>query len=59
MPPAPRPAPFGTDLATEVRQGTAPLDAAAATGVGHVVFASATNADRSTAALYTESEDGP
>ncbi|MEU7090465.1 hypothetical protein [Kitasatospora aureofaciens] len=51
--------PFGTDLATEVRQGTALLDAAAATGGGHVVFTSATNADRSTAALYAESEDGP
>ncbi|CAM5318222.1 NmrA-like domain-containing protein OS=Kitasatospora aureofaciens OX=1894 GN=GCM10010502_25970 PE=4 SV=1 [Kitasatospora aureofaciens] len=59
MPPAPRAVPFGTDLATEVRQGTALLDAAAATGVGHVVFTSATNADRSTAALYAESEDGP
>ncbi|MER6299459.1 NmrA/HSCARG family protein [Kitasatospora sp. NPDC001539] len=40
--------PFGTDLDTEVRQGTALLDAAAATGVRHVVLTSATNADRST-----------
>ncbi|MFJ8621430.1 NmrA/HSCARG family protein [Kitasatospora sp. NPDC093550] len=40
--------PFGTDLDTEVRQGTALLDAAATTGVRHVLFTSATNADRST-----------
>ncbi|MFG2847068.1 NmrA/HSCARG family protein [Kitasatospora sp. NPDC048296] len=40
--------PFGTELDTEVRQGIALLDAAAAAGVRHVVFTSATNADRST-----------
>ncbi|MFF9641895.1 NmrA family NAD(P)-binding protein [Kitasatospora aureofaciens] len=48
--------PFGTDLDTEVRQGTALLDAAAATGVGHVVFTSATNADRSTGIPHFDSK---
>ncbi|MER7582432.1 NmrA family NAD(P)-binding protein [Kitasatospora sp. NPDC097691] len=40
--------PFGADLDTEVRQGAALLDTAAAAGVRHVLFTSAANADRST-----------
>ncbi|MBD0673765.1 NmrA family protein [Streptomyces sp. CBMA156] len=49
--------PFGTDLDTEIRQGTALLDAARAAGtVRHVVFSSATNADRSTGIPHFESK---
>ncbi|WBP86052.1 NmrA/HSCARG family protein [Kitasatospora cathayae] len=49
--------PFGTDLDTEVRQGIALLDAAAATtGLRHVVFTSATNADRSTGIPHFDSK---
>ncbi|MFJ9771391.1 NmrA/HSCARG family protein [Kitasatospora sp. NPDC101157] len=48
--------PFGTDLDTEVRQGSALLDAAAAAGVRHVVFTSATNADRSTGIPHFDSK---
>ena len=40
--------PFGTDLDTEVRQAVALLDRAKAAGVGHIVYTSATNADRAT-----------
>lgn len=40
--------PFGTDLDTEVRQAVALIDHAAAAGVGHIVYTSATNADRAT-----------
>ncbi|MEV7599274.1 NmrA family NAD(P)-binding protein [Kitasatospora sp. NPDC089797] len=48
--------PFGTDPDTEVRQGTALLDAAAAAGVRHVVLTSATNADRSTGIPHFDSK---
>ncbi|MET8540372.1 NmrA family NAD(P)-binding protein [Kitasatospora sp. NPDC004799] len=49
--------PFGTDLDTEVRQGIALLDAArAAATVRHVVFTSATNADRSTGIPHFDSK---
>ncbi|GIG67907.1 NmrA/HSCARG family protein [Phytomonospora endophytica] len=40
--------PFGTDLDTEVRQSVTLLDRAKAAGVGHIVYTSATNADRAT-----------
>ncbi|MFD5461624.1 NmrA/HSCARG family protein [Kitasatospora sp. NPDC127059] len=49
--------PFGTDLDTEVRQGIALLDAARAAGtVRHIVFTSATNADRSTGIPHFDSK---
>ncbi|MFJ9445394.1 NmrA/HSCARG family protein [Kitasatospora sp. NPDC101235] len=49
--------PFGTDLDTEVRQGTALLDAARLVGsVRHVVFTSAANADRSTGIPHFDSK---
>nr|BFD94333.1 NmrA/HSCARG family protein [Kitasatospora sp. Xyl93] len=49
--------PFGTDPDTEVRQGIALLDAARAAGtVRHVVFTSATNADRSTGIPHFDSK---
>ncbi|MFE4357885.1 NmrA/HSCARG family protein [Kitasatospora sp. NPDC056800] len=49
--------PFGTDLGVEVRQATALLDAARAVGsVRHVVFTSATNADRSTGIPHFDSK---
>ncbi|WP_049651045.1 NmrA/HSCARG family protein [Kitasatospora sp. MY 5-36] len=49
--------PFGTDLGVEVRQATAVLDAARAVGsVRHVVFTSATNADRSTGIPHFDSK---
>ncbi|GAA1251104.1 NmrA/HSCARG family protein [Kitasatospora nipponensis] len=49
--------PFGTDLATEVRQGVALLDAAQATaGLRHVVLTSATNADRGTGIPHFDSK---
>lgn len=48
--------PFGTDLETEVRQGMALLDAAAAAGVRHVLLTSATNADRSTGIPHFDSK---
>ncbi|MFJ4187157.1 NmrA/HSCARG family protein [Kitasatospora sp. NPDC089509] len=49
--------PFGTDLDTEIRQGTALLDAAAATdSVRHVVLTSASNADRSTGIPHFDSK---
>ncbi|HEY1179887.1 MAG TPA: NmrA/HSCARG family protein [Phytomonospora sp.] len=40
--------PFGTDLDTEVRQSRTLLDRAKAAGIGHIVYTSATNADRDT-----------
>ncbi|GLZ77275.1 hypothetical protein Afil01_20820 [Actinorhabdospora filicis] len=40
--------PFGTDLDTEIRQGRVLFAAAKAAGVAHVVYTSATNADRAT-----------
>ncbi|HUR09342.1 MAG TPA: NmrA family NAD(P)-binding protein [Nonomuraea sp.] len=48
--------PFGTDIATEVRQGKALLDAAAAAGLGHVVLTSAAHADRDTGVPHYESK---
>ncbi|MFF7751716.1 NmrA/HSCARG family protein [Streptomyces sp. NPDC007971] len=49
--------PFGTDTATEVRQGKALLDAAVAEGVGHIVFTSAAHADRGTGIPHYDSKD--
>ncbi|MFF7969830.1 NmrA family NAD(P)-binding protein [Streptomyces sp. NPDC007905] len=49
--------PFGTDTATEVRQGRALLDAAAAARVGHIVFTSAAQADRGTGIPHYDSKD--
>ena len=48
--------PFGTDTATETRQGKALIDAAAAAGVTHVVFTSAAHADRGTGVPHYESK---
>ncbi|MEV6838248.1 NmrA/HSCARG family protein [Streptomyces sp. NPDC051133] len=48
--------PFGTDTATEVRQGKALVDAAAEAGLGHIVFTSAAHADRRTGVPHYESK---
>ncbi|MFF0433324.1 NmrA family NAD(P)-binding protein [Streptomyces sp. NPDC004327] len=48
--------PFGTDTATETRQGAALVDAAAAAGVGHTVFTSAAHADRDTGVPHYDSK---
>lgn len=48
--------PFGTDIATEVRQGKTLIDAAAAAGLGHVVFTSAAHADRATGVPHYDSK---
>jgi uncharacterized protein YbjT (DUF2867 family) len=48
--------PFGTDLATEVRQGKALVDAAAAAGLGHIVLTTAAHADRGTGVPHYESK---
>ncbi|MFE1880330.1 NmrA/HSCARG family protein [Streptomyces diastatochromogenes] len=48
--------PFGTDTATEVRQGRTLLDAAAAARVGHIVFTSAAHADRDTGIPHYDSK---
>ncbi|WP_333777496.1 NmrA/HSCARG family protein [Streptomyces sp. IBSBF 3136] len=48
--------PFGTDTATEVRQGRALLDAAAAARIGHIVFTSAAHADRGTGIPHYDSK---
>ncbi|MCC9309728.1 NmrA/HSCARG family protein [Kitasatospora sp. RB6PN24] len=49
--------PFRTDLETEVRQGTALLDAARTAGtVAHIVFTSATNADLGTGIPHFDSK---
>ncbi|MEU1820123.1 NmrA/HSCARG family protein [Streptomyces roseifaciens] len=48
--------PFGTDTATETRQGEALVDAAAAARLGHIVFTSAAHADRSTGVPHYESK---
>ncbi|GAB2730842.1 NmrA family NAD(P)-binding protein [Kitasatospora kifunensis] len=49
--------PFGTDFATETAQGIGLLDAAVAGGtVEHVVFTSATNADRATGIPHFDSK---
>ncbi|GHI04030.1 NmrA family protein [Streptomyces cellostaticus] len=49
--------PFGTDTATEVRQGKTLLDAAAAARTGHIVFTSAAHADRGTGIPHYDSKD--
>ncbi|CAM5705093.1 MULTISPECIES: NmrA/HSCARG family protein [Streptomyces] len=48
--------PFGTDTRTEVRQGTALVDAAAGARLGHVVLTSAAHADRGTGVPHFESK---
>ena len=48
--------PFGTDTATEVGQGTALVDAAAAARLGHVVLTTAAHADRGTGVPHYESK---
>ncbi|MEU1307972.1 NmrA/HSCARG family protein [Streptomyces cinnamoneus] len=48
--------PFGTDIATETRQGKTLVDAAAAARLGHVVFTSAAHADRGTGVPHYESK---
>jgi uncharacterized protein YbjT (DUF2867 family) len=48
--------PFGTDLDTEIRQGVAAVDAAVRAGVRHIVFTSATNADRATGIPHFDSK---
>lgn len=48
--------PFGTDTATEVRQGRTLVDAAAAARLGHVVLTSAAHADRATGVPHYESK---
>ncbi|MET8766580.1 NmrA/HSCARG family protein [Streptomyces sp. NPDC004658] len=48
--------PFGTGTGTEVRQGTALVDAAAGARLGHVVLTSAAHADRGTGVPHFESK---
>ncbi|PJJ00194.1 uncharacterized protein YbjT (DUF2867 family) [Streptomyces sp. 2333.5] len=48
--------PFGTDTATEVRQGKALVDATAEARLGHIVFTSAAHADRRTGVPHYESK---
>ncbi|MFJ6351128.1 NmrA/HSCARG family protein [Streptomyces sp. NPDC092046] len=48
--------PFGTDTATEMRQGEALVDAAASAGVGHLVLTSAAHADRGTGVPHYDSK---
>ncbi|MFJ2824299.1 NmrA/HSCARG family protein [Streptomyces toxytricini] len=48
--------PFGTDPATETRQGRALVDAAAAAGIRHTVYASAAHADRGTGIPHYDSK---
>ncbi|MEV6118129.1 NmrA/HSCARG family protein [Streptomyces sp. NPDC052109] len=48
--------PFGTDTATEVRQGRALVDAAVAARLGHVVLTSAAHADRGTGVPHYDSK---
>jgi uncharacterized protein YbjT (DUF2867 family) len=48
--------PFGTDLDTEIRQGVTAVDAAVRAGVAHIVFTSATNADRATGIPHFDSK---
>ncbi|MEU1009441.1 NmrA/HSCARG family protein [Streptomyces sp. NPDC005890] len=48
--------PFGTDTHTEIRQGTALVDAAAGARLGHVVLTSAAHADRGTGIPHYESK---
>ncbi|MEV5208869.1 NmrA/HSCARG family protein [Micromonospora sp. NPDC053740] len=48
--------PFGSDLATEVRQGRALIDAAAAAGLSHLVLTTVAHADRDTGVPHYESK---
>ncbi|MFD9484806.1 NmrA/HSCARG family protein [Streptomyces sp. NPDC059991] len=48
--------PFGTDTATEIRQGKALVDAAALARLGHIVFTSAAHADRDTGVPHYQSK---
>ncbi len=48
--------PFGTDIATEVRQGKTLVDAAATARLGHIVFTSAAHADRGTGIPHYDSK---
>ncbi|MGY0233805.1 NmrA/HSCARG family protein [Longispora urticae] len=48
--------PFGTDPATEVRQGRAAVDAAVRAGVGQLVFSSVAHADRATGVPHFDSK---
>ncbi|MFC5188151.1 NmrA/HSCARG family protein [Actinomadura harenae] len=48
--------PFGTDPATETRQGKALVDAASDARLGHVVFTSVAHADRGTGIPHYESK---
>jgi len=48
--------PFGTDAATEVRQGAAVIDAATRSGVEQVVFSSVAHADRATGVPHFDSK---
>jgi uncharacterized protein YbjT (DUF2867 family) len=48
--------PFGTDLDTEIRQAVAAIDAAERAGVRHIVYTSATNADRDTGIPHFDSK---
>ncbi|QUQ71928.1 NmrA/HSCARG family protein [Kutzneria sp. CA-103260] len=48
--------PFGTDLDTEIRHGVDAVDAAVRAGVGHIVYTSATNADRGTGIPHFDSK---
>ncbi|MFI9381605.1 NmrA family NAD(P)-binding protein [Kutzneria sp. NPDC052558] len=48
--------PFGTDLDTEIRHGVDAVDAAVRAGVGHIVYTSATNADRDTGIPHFDSK---
>jgi uncharacterized protein YbjT (DUF2867 family) len=47
---------FGTDAATEVRQGTAAIDAAVRSGVRQLVFSSVAHADRATGVPHFDSK---
>lgn len=48
--------PFDTDTTVEVRHGRALVDAAAAAGIGHLVFTSVAHADRDTGVPHYESK---
>lgn len=48
--------PFGTDLDTEIRHGVDAIDAAVRADVRHIVFTSATNADRGTGIPHFDSK---
>jgi uncharacterized protein YbjT (DUF2867 family) len=48
--------PFGTDLATETRQGITLVDAAVTARLGHIVLSTAAHADRGTGVPHYESK---